>query len=131
MQLIIDTDQGHKLYCGSCALSAIHVLAVKHTWVPWPFSSGCVPDVSSGLRLYRQMELVSPADAKRGPGRPPVRQSSQGIVPRGGGGSGSKRGRIGRQLSDLGATPAAAAYGTNELVGRKIWCVLAAIDVEA
>jgi hypothetical protein len=39
-----------------------------------------------------------------------------------GGGYGAKRNRFGRQLSELGAPTGTSPYGTNELVGRKIWC---------
>lgn len=62
------------------------------------------------------------SDPKRGPGRPPVRLTSQPSL----GGRTSKRGTAGR-LGDPAAGPTGTnAYGTNELIGRKIWCDLPA-----
>lgn len=57
------------------------------------------------------------AEPKRGPGRPPVRLTSQPSL---GGRSTKRKGGLGGAAVAAGTTP----YGTNELVGRKIWCVL-------
>lgn len=57
------------------------------------------------------------AEPKRGPGRPPVRLTSQPSL---GGRSSKRKGGLGGAAVAAGTTP----YGTNELVGRKIWCVL-------
>ncbi|CAL8468299.1 g7839 [Coccomyxa elongata] len=55
------------------------------------------------------------AEPKRGPGRPPVRLTSQP----------SLTGRLSKRKSAISTSAAgiagATAYGTNELVGRKIW----------
>ena len=57
-------------------------------------------------------------EAKRGPGRPPVRLTPQPSLT----GRTSKR-KSAAPVSAAGIT-GATAYGTNELVGRKIWCAL-------
>ncbi len=58
------------------------------------------------------------AEPKRGPGRPPVRLSTQPSL---GGRTSKRKGGLGGAAVGTGTTP----YGTNELVGRKIWCALA------
>jgi hypothetical protein len=57
------------------------------------------------------------AEPKRGPGRPPVRLTSQPSL---GGRSSKRKVGLGGAAVAAGTTP----YGTNELVGRKIWCAL-------
>ncbi|EIE19317.1 hypothetical protein COCSUDRAFT_48907 [Coccomyxa subellipsoidea C-169] len=54
------------------------------------------------------------AEPKRGPGRPPVRLSTQPSL---GGRTSKRKGGLGGAAVGTGTTP----YGTNELVGRKIW----------
>ncbi|KAK9914957.1 hypothetical protein WJX75_002902 [Coccomyxa subellipsoidea] len=54
------------------------------------------------------------AEPKRGPGRPPVRLTSQPSL---GGRSSKRKVGLGGAAVAAGTTP----YGTNELVGRKIW----------